>query len=77
MAVPLSERDKAYYEGWAAYPEAAHRNGWVFTEAHVMDAFEALEKASRELVAGGVAGPVEAALASLDELRRLNRGFRD
>ena len=75
-AGPLSDRDKAYYEGWAAYSEQAHQNGWVFAEGIVHDAYEALERASRELMAGGPATSLERALAELDELRRLNRGFR-
>jgi hypothetical protein len=77
MVMPLSDRDISYYEGWDAYPEACRRNGWDITEGIVLDAYEALERASRELMAGGPARTVEAALAKLDELRQLKRGFRE
>jgi len=85
LAVPLTELDLAYYKGWAESLEAAHRNGWVFTEALVMDAFEELEQASKALVSGGAGGvgelqenfkAVALVVAKIDDLGRLKRGFR-
>jgi hypothetical protein len=85
LAVPLTDLDKAYYKGWDFALESTHRNGWVFTEAHVMDAFEELEAASRALVSGGAGevgelqekfAAVASVVAKIDELRRLKRGFR-
>jgi hypothetical protein len=72
LAVPLTDLDIAYYRGWDERLESIHRNGWICTEAHVMDAFEELEVAVRARGTERVAN----ALAALDELRRLNRGFR-
>lgn len=83
LAVPLSASEEAYYKGWDQRLEAIHRNGWVVTEAIVMDAFEELEAAVRVLVTGGQGGVGElqrnfeqlgVALAALDDLRRLKRG---
>lgn len=80
LAIPLTDREKAYYEGWDARLESIHRNGWVVSEAIVQDAYEALEKAARDLVAGGPSTALEVALAepiwALDNLRKLKRGFR-
>jgi len=70
QAIPLTEHDKAYYEGWDARLESIHRNGWVVAEDIVMDAYETLESAVRS------GGGIEAALAKLDELRQLKRVFR-
>jgi hypothetical protein len=78
LALPLTEEDKAYYRGWDDYAETMRRNGWYPVENCVLDAYEELETAARYPQAPfgmDTQAAMKKALASIDKMRELKRGF--
>jgi len=73
--IPLTDDQRHYYEGWQESLAALDRNGWCVVERIVVDAYEELEQAARELPTSILEGRLGRALDALDKMRLLNRGF--
>ena len=72
-AIPLTKEDEAYYKGWNESREAMERHGWHPVEDCVLDGWDALLAAGRD-----VKDPPPAlaqALSAIDKLKELHRGF--
>ena len=71
--MPLTKEDVAYYKGWDESREAMERNGWHPVEDCVLDGWDALLSAARAIENQPPA--LAQALAAIDKMKELHRGF--